>query len=110
KHPTIEVVDSLPPFQIKIRPVEMKTYKLSNIPVRVEREHGMRYKIRTSKVTLYVLAGENDWDRLDGSEISAIVDLKEASKGRHSSAIAVKLPKNIQLVKMVPDRVDVTLY
>ena len=67
-------------------------------------------KIEEKVVTVLVRATSKDMESLDRSQIFAEVDLTGKEKGKYIESIRVTLPKEMGLVRVIPEKVHVTLY
>lgn len=84
-------------------------YRIKNVDIRVLSEH--KVKIDESAVTVLVRAASRDLKSLDKNHVYAEIDLRGRPRGKYeNSEIKVRLPENISLVKVIPERVNVTLY
>lgn len=92
----VEVTASSPNFRIK------------NIDI----QYLTSYKVRTEDrtVTVLVRADPKDIKLLDKGHVYAQVDLKGKPKGTYTENVRVTLPEDVGLVKIIPEKVRVTLY
>ena len=97
-----------PKVTISIQAVSAN-FRIRNVGIRVLSKY--RAKLSRSKATVLVRASEEDLKGLDQSKVFAQVDLRGKDKGKYlRQSIKVSLPDRIGLVKVVPSKVDVTLY
>ena len=92
-------------LQIK---ASVPNFKLKNIAIKVLTAH--RYKISSPKITVYVRAPVDMLKSIDHSQVFAEIDLKDKPKGKYTVPVTVTTPKNIGVVRAVPDQVNITLY
>ena len=83
-------------------------YRIKNVDIRVLSP----YKVKTDEktVTVLVRAEPKDLKLLDRTHVYAVVDLTGKPKGDYTEAIRVTVPDGVGLVKVIPERVKVTLY
>ncbi|MCM2322470.1 MAG: CdaR family protein [Oligoflexia bacterium] len=83
-------------------------FRIKNVDIRVLSS----YKVRLDEkaVTVLVRADQGELKSLDRSKVYAVVDLKGMPKGRYLRPVKVMLPEELGLVKVIPDKVNVTLY
>ena len=46
---------------------------------------------------------------LDRSQVYGVIDLRGRPKGKYSESVKIVLPEGVKLVKVLPEKVDVTL-
>ena len=83
-------------------------FKIKNVDVRVLSNHKVQIQDRT--VTILVRATQRDLKTLDRSRVYAEADLRGKEVGKHLVPVKVTVPENIGIVRVIPDKVDVTLY
>jgi YbbR domain-containing protein len=98
---------SLPIAKLEIQPVAAN-YRIKNVDIRVT----STYKVRLDEksVTVLVRAEGEDLKSLDRSKVFATIDLSGKAKGKYAMPVKITLPPNVNLVKVLPDKVTVTLY
>ncbi len=85
-------------FKIKVRGSDIK----------VDSKYSAR--IDEASVTVYVRMDQDEIQKLDPSQVSVSIDMKDKNKGRYTSKLKVALPPNVGMVRIVPESVRVTLY
>lgn len=103
----VQVDSSLPKMQVDIEAMS-PNFRIRNVDIRVLASH--KYRIDERTVTVLVRADPKDLKSLDKSKVYAVVDLTGKPKGKHTEAVRVTLPDDVALVKVIPDKVEVTLY
>ncbi|MGI6606868.1 MAG: YbbR-like domain-containing protein [Peptococcia bacterium] len=85
--------------------------EITDIPVAVTNsQEGLKYIIKPEKVALIVRGDREALEHLDKNmEVKAVVDVKELEPGTHDLAVKVELPANMQVLKVEPASVDVTI-
>jgi len=83
-------------------------YRIKNVEVRVETQ--LKYKIEQKTVSCLVRADPKDLKSLSHGRIYGVVDLNGRPKGKYTESVKVILPDGVGLVKVVPEKVDITLY
>jgi YbbR domain-containing protein len=106
-HGNFQLEGTLPKIHVEIEPVSAN-FKIKNVDVRVIA--GLKSHVDEKSVTVLVRAEPGDLKNLDRTRLYAEVDLTGKPKGQYLETVKVTLPKNIGLVKVVPSRVNVTLY
>ncbi len=103
----VQLDSALPRAFIEVEPLSAN-FRIKNVDIRVL----SRYKTRVEEksVTVFVQGSSEDIQNLDRDQIFGLIDLTDRTKGKYIEPVKVTLPKNIGLVKVVPDHVNVTLY
>jgi hypothetical protein len=106
-HYGVQVESRLPQMLISVEPVSAN-FRIKNIDIRV----ASSYKVRVEEkdVTVLVRADPKELKTLDRTRVYGQVDLKDKPKGTYTVPVKVILPPDVSLVKVVPDKVNVTLY
>jgi YbbR domain-containing protein len=97
----------LPHVLLEVEPVSAN-YRIRNIEVRVETQ--LKYKLDQKTVSCLVRADPKDLKSLSHGKIYGVVDLNGKPKGKYTETVKVILPDGVGLVKVVPEKVDITLY
>ena len=103
----VQLDGELPKVSIEMAPVTAN-FRIKNVDIRVLSFYKVR--IDEKNVTVLVRATSGDLQSLDKSKVYGIVDLSRRPKGKYSEPLKVILPKNIELVKVLPEQIHVTLY
>ncbi len=103
----VQLDGELPRAIIKIEAISAN-FRIKNVDVHVLSSYQAR--VEEKDVTILVRASPEDMKSIDHNQIFGIVDLNGKAKGKYSEPVKVSLPKNISLVKVVPDHVNVVLY
>jgi YbbR domain-containing protein len=96
-----------PVLTVQIEP-SIANFRLKNVDIRVTAT--MNYKVEPKTVTVLVNTSQADIKKLNRSKIYATIDLRGKAKGTYKETVKVILPKNVSMVKVIPEQVDVTLY
>jgi hypothetical protein len=83
-------------------------FRIKNIDIRVLSSY--KVKVEEKGLTLLVRSTPKDIRTLDRSQLFGVVDLRNKGKGQYVETVKITLPQNIGLVKVIPERVTVTLY
>ena len=103
----VQLEGALPKAIIDVEPIAAN-FRIKNVDIRVISSYKVRVEERS--VTVLVRAAPKDIRSLDRSHVYALVDLNGKGKGKYSEPVRVMLPKNIGLVRVIPEQVNVTLY
>src|SRR6185437_15170880 len=103
----VQIEGALPKVTVGVQPVSAN-YRIKNIDIRVTSPYKVRIDDRN--VTVLVRIDPNEVKSLDRSRVYGKVDLSDKPKGTYTVPIHVVLPADVSLVKVVPDKVRVTLY
>ena len=103
----LQLDGALPRVHVEIEPTSAN-YRIKNVDIRVLSPY--KSKLEEKTVTVLVRAAPKDLKSLDKSRVYAEVDLRKKSKGKYHVPITVSLPQNVGLIKVIPDKVNVTLY
>ncbi len=96
-----------PKVFVEIAPMTAN-FRIKNIDVHVLSTHKVRFSEKT--VTVMVRADAQSIQELDHKNVYASVDLRGKPKGSYTEDVKVTLPDDVGLVKVVPQKVKVTLY
>lgn len=103
----LQVEGSLPQVRVEVTAIQAN-FKIRNVELRVLSKH--RSKVDESNITVYVRVDPTEIGNLDRKKVYAEVDLQDKNKGRYTERVKVTLPPNVGLVRVIPERVKVTLY
>jgi hypothetical protein len=103
----IQLDGPLPRVILDVEPASAN-YRIKNVDIRYNSPYKVRLDERT--VVVWVRADEKDLRGLDRTRVYASIDLTDKKKGHSVEPVKVTLPEGVGLVKVVPDRVGVTLY
>lgn len=93
---------------LNVQPVSAN-FRIRNVPVEVLTQH--KFELSKDRLTVFVRAAQEDLKGLDQTKVFARLDLQGRGKGKYKGmSFRVMLPEKIGLVKVVPERLDVTLY
>ncbi|MFN7685544.1 MAG: YbbR-like domain-containing protein [Oligoflexia bacterium] len=83
-------------------------FKIKNVPIRVV---GMvRARVEPRTVTALVRAAPADLRKLDQSKVFAEIRAQGRAKGHFEEAVKIVLPESVTLVRVIPERVKLTVY
>jgi YbbR domain-containing protein len=101
-------LDGPPPvLSVDVEPIN-PNFRLKNVTVRVL--SGLKYTLSDPAVTVFVRASPEDLRALDHSRVYAEIDLRGQKKGKYTVNLKVNAPKAIGILRVVPEKVQVTLY
>lgn len=103
----VQLDGELPHLFIEVEPTSAN-FRIKNVDIRVLSSYKVR--IEDKNVTLLVRATPKDMQSLDRSHVFAVVDLSGKGKGKYNEPIKITLPKNVGLVKAIPEHVNIVLY
>ena len=103
----IQVDGPVPVVRVFIEPVSAN-YRIKNVDVRVLNSN--KFTIEEKTVSVLVRVDPEDLKTLDRSQVYAVVDMKDRKKGKYKESVQVTLPKNVGLVKVIPEKVNITIY
>jgi hypothetical protein len=105
----IRIEGPVPQISIDVAAVQANfKIRVKGADIRVDSPH--RARVDEAVVTVYVRMDPDEIQRLDPSQVSIEADLKGKTKGRYTTKLKVSLPPNIGMVRIVPEKVRVTLY
>lgn len=103
----VQLDGPLPHVLVEVEPVSAN-YRIKNVDVRVLTQ--LKYKVEEKTVSVLVRADPKDLKSLSRGKIYGVVDLSGKPKGKYTENVKVTLPDGVGLVKVVPEKVNVTLY
>jgi hypothetical protein len=103
----VQLDSPVPRVSVAIEPVSAN-FRIKNVDIRVISNFRARLEERT--VTVLVRSDPKDLKLLDKTRVFATVDLSTKPKGKYEESVRVTLPEGVGLVKVVPEKVGVTLY
>ena len=106
-HYGVLIDGKLPKVKITIEALAAN-YRIKNIDIHV----ASSYKVRVDDkdVTVLIRADAAELKSLDRSQVFGNVDLTGKPKGTYNMPVKVTLPPNVSLVKVLPEKVTITLY
>jgi len=103
----VQLEGPLPKVKIEVE-AGQANYRIKNVDVRVQSSH--KAKLDEKSVTVLVKAASKDLKSLDRSHVFAVIDLSGKPKGEYLEQVKVTLPDQVSLVKVIPDKIKITLY
>ncbi len=103
----VQLDSEMPRAWIELEPLSAN-FRIKNVDIHVLSAYKAR--VEEKSVTVLVRATPQDLQTLDRSHVFGMIDLSDRPKGKYSEPVKVTLPKNIGLVKVIPDHVNVVLY
>lgn len=103
----VRVESPLPRVQVDIEALSAN-FRIKNVDIRVISPY--KFRLEERSVTVLVRADANSLKQMDRSKIFAVVDLSGKPKGKYEEKLKVNLPEDIGLVKVIPEKVNLTLY
>ena len=83
-------------------------YRIKNVDIRVISSY--KSKIEEKTVTALVRANSKELLAIDKNLVFGVVDLSGKPPGTYKVSVQMNLPQGIQLIKVVPEQVHVSLY
>lgn len=96
-----------PKVVVEIEPISAN-YRIKNVDIRVLSSY--KVKLDDKSVSVLVRADPKDLKSLSHGKIYGVIDLTGKPKGKYVEPVKVTLPEGVGLVKVVPEKVNVTLY
>ena len=96
-----------PRVNVEVQPTSAN-FSVKNVDIRVISSY--KVKLEEKAVTVLLRATPQDMESLDRSHIFAEVDMTGKEKGKYIEPIRISLPKEMGLVRVIPEKVHVTLY
>ena len=103
----VQMDSEFPRVFIDIEPISAN-FRIKNVDIHVLSSYKAR--VEEKSVTVLVRASPQDIQTLDRNQVFGLVDLSGKGRGKYTESVKVTLPKNMTLVRTVPDQVTVTLY
>ena len=103
----VQLEGASPRVNVEVQPTSAN-FKVKNVDIRVISSY--KVKLEEKAVTVLIRATPKDMETLDRGHIFAEVDLTGKEKGKYIEPIRVSLPKEMGLVRVIPEKVHVTLY
>ncbi len=103
----VQLDGPLPRLFVEIQPLS-PNFRIKNVDIRVLSSYKARLDEKT--VTVLVRADAKSLRSLDKDRVYAVLDLNGKPKGHYVEPVKVTLPEDVGLVKVIPDKVGVTLY
>lgn len=83
-------------------------YRVRNVQIHVLTS--LKFQVDPGTLSVLVRTSPSRMAQLDQSDIDAVVDLRGKSKGNYVMPVKVTLPSGVSLVRVLPERVGITLY
>jgi len=94
-------------IQIEAAPT---TQTFTNVPITVQNgQAGLRALLSKDSVDVTVKGSQTEMSTLTQADVRALVDLSGLIQGTYRQEVKIDLPANIQVVKVEPSTVDITL-
>lgn len=103
----VQLDSELPRVIVEVEPISAN-FRIKNVDIHVLSPY--KVKLEERSVTVLVRATPQDLQSLDRSQVFGVVDLRGKPKGKYNEPVKVTLPKNIGLVRVIPDHVSLVLY
>jgi YbbR domain-containing protein len=103
----VQLDGPLPHVLIEVEPVSAN-YRIKNVDVHVMT--ALNYKLEDKTVSVLVRADPKDLKSLSHGRIYGVVDLSGKPKGKYTESVKIIVPDGVGLVKVIPEKVNVTLY
>jgi YbbR domain-containing protein len=104
---SVQLDGPTPKVFVDIEPVSAN-YRIKNVDIRVLSSY--KVKLEEKTVSVLVRADPKDLKALTPGKIYGVVDLKSQPKGEYNESVKVTLPDGVGLVKVIPEKVNITLY
>lgn len=102
----VRLEGALPRVLVEIEPASAN-FRIKNVDIRVLSPY--KATVAEGNVTVLVRAAPDELKALDRSKLYGVIDLRGKPKGKYKESVKVVLPGNVKLVKVIPDRVNITL-
>ena len=107
-HDHVQLESDTPRVFIEVQPI-VANFRIRNVDIHVLSSY--RVRLEEKSVTVFVRAGTlEEIQSLDRNQIYGMIDLTGKKRGSYDEPVKVILPKNIGLVKVVPEHVHLTIY
>ena len=106
-HLGVQLEDN-PPIAVIDVEATNPNFRIRNVGIKVI--GNAKHTLAQSSVTIFVRATEEELKNLDHNRIYAEIDIRNRGKGEYMAPVRVIAPKDLGVVKVVPDKVNVTLY
>ena len=83
-------------------------FKIKSVDIRVLSPY--KFTMNEKTATVWIRATPKDLKELDRSKVYGLVDLRGKPKGNYTENIKVVMPESIGLVKVLPEKVKITLW
>lgn len=103
----VQLEGALPHASIEVVPVSAN-YRIKNVDVRVATH--LKYKIEERSVSVLVRADQKILRTLTRGKVYGIVELTGRPKGKYTESVRIIVPEGVEVVNIIPDKVNVTLY
>ena len=104
----VQLESAVPKVVLDVEPISAN-FRVKNIDIRVLSPYKSKL-LEDKSVSVLIRATPQDIETLDRSQIYGFIDVRGKPKGTYNEAVKVSLPKNMGLVKVVPDHVGFILY
>lgn len=103
----VQLDGPLPKLALDLEPLSAN-FRIKNVDIRVLSS----YKVRLDEksVTVLVRADPKSLHSIEKDQVYAVIDLNGKPKGHYIEPVKVTLPDDVGLVRVIPDKVGVTLY
>jgi YbbR domain-containing protein len=103
----LEAADSAARVRITVEGVSAN-FKIKNVALKVLSRH--RSQVEPATVTALVRASPGDLRKLDRAKVYGEIRAQGRGKGTSDEPVHIVLPPNVNLVRVIPDTVKLTLY
>lgn len=103
----VQLEGPLPRVSIQIEPLSAN-FRIKNVDVRVLSNHKVR--VEEKSVTVLVRADARDIKYIDRAKVFGAVDLRGKPKGRYEEPVKITLPEELGLVRVIPEKIHITLF
>jgi len=103
----VHLDSQFPRVRVEIEPLAAN-FRIKNVDIHVLSSY--KVKLVEKTVTVLVRASAQDIQNLDRTQVFGVVDMSGKGRGRYREPVKVTLPRNIDLVKVLPDHVNLALY
>jgi YbbR domain-containing protein len=103
----VQIEGALPKLSVGMEPVSAN-FRIKNVDIRVMSSYKVR--VDDKNVTVLVRVDPDQLRTLDRSRVYGQIDMTDKPKGTYTMPVKVVLPPSVSLVKVVPDKVSITLY
>ncbi len=97
----------LPRLRVAVA-LESSNFRLRAVKVRVLTDK--RFNVEPKEVNLYVSCSAEELKKLVKAKVSAVADVRSRGAGTYDVPLSADLPETVRLVKVLPQKVKITLY
>ena len=105
--PGVVVESELPKIHFEVTQTTAN-FKIRNVDVKIVSSR--RSTVDPKEVVIFVKCSPEELKTINRTKVFVTVDMKNKGAGTYEESVNAQLPANIKLMKVVPQKVKVTLY